>query len=98
MKPKTFLILVVVLCILGAATYFVLNREKPAGQTASIMGEKPFGELPLNDIAAVRIVSVENGAIRTVGLKNEASGWTVADRFGYPADFKSISDLVEKFT
>ncbi len=96
MKSKTFLILVIVLCALGVATYFALNREKPAKQT-SMMGEKLFEELPLKDIAAVRIASAEKGETRTVGLKNEGSGWTVADRFGYPAEFKSISELVEKF-
>ncbi len=98
MKSKTFLILVIVLCVLGVATYFVLDRENPASQTSVALGEKPFGELPLKDIATVRIASVEMGETRTVGLKNEGSGWTVTDRFGYPAEFKSISDLVEKFT
>lgn len=97
MKSKTFLILIVVLCVLGVAAYFVLDRKTPAKKT-SMMGEKPFGELPLHDIAAIRIVSIEEGELRTVGLQKEDSGWTVADRFGYPADFKSISDLVEKFT
>ncbi len=97
MKSKTFLILIVVLCVLGLASYLTLNREKPASEK-SLMGEKLFENLPLDAVAAVKITSADGGEVKTVELKKGDSGWGVAERFGYPADFKSISDLVEKFT
>ena len=97
MKSKTFLILIVVLCVLGLASYLVLHREKPAGEK-SLMGEKLFEKLPLDAVAAVKIASADDLEVKTVELKKDDNGWGVAERFGYPADFKSISDLVEKFT
>jgi hypothetical protein len=32
MKPKTFVMLFVLLCILASITFFVLNREKPSSK------------------------------------------------------------------
>ena len=97
MKSKTFVILVVVLCVLGLASYLMLHRENPANKK-SLMGEKLFEKLPLDEVSGVRINSSDDGRFQTVELIKDDNGWNVEEKFGYPADFKSISDLVEKFT
>jgi hypothetical protein len=95
MKPKTFFMLFILLCILASITFFVLNREKPSLK-ASQMGETLFKDLPLNDITAVQISSYEKDNLKTVRLKNLGSDWVVEDLFNFPADFKSITELVGK--
>jgi hypothetical protein len=95
MKSKTFLILLILLVTLASITFFVLNREKPSLK-ASQMGEMLFKDLPLNDINTIRISTFEKSNLQTFRLKESESEWIVEDLFEFPADFKSITELVLK--
>ncbi len=95
MKPKSFVFLFILLCVLASITFFVLHREKPSSEV-SRMGEMLFAHIPLDDITAVRISHQETDGLKTVNLKKSGSEWVVEDLFGFPADFKFISELVGK--
>lgn len=96
MKPKSFIIIVILLCVVGSAAFLILNREKPS-EKASRMGKMLFEDFPLNDIHALKISSFEKGHLYITNLKKTESEWIVQDLFEFPANFKSISDLVDKF-
>jgi hypothetical protein len=64
MKPKTFVILFILLCVLASITFFVLNQEKPSLK-ASQMGEMLFENIPLNEIIAVQISSNEKDKVQS---------------------------------
>ena len=87
--------LFILLCVLASITFFVLDREKPSSK-ASRMGEMLFDDFPLNDIIAVQISSYEKDNLQTFKLKKSESEWVVEDLFEFPADFKSITELVDK--
>ncbi len=91
MKPKTFLILVCILGALSAAAFLVYRQEQSSRQAAPL-GKKFFEELAVNEIASITIVK----NAKTVRLKKGRDSWEVADRYGYPADFSKITDLVKK--
>jgi hypothetical protein len=100
MKPKTFVILFILLCVLASITFFVLNQEKPSLK-ASQMGKMLFENIPLNEIIAVQISSnekdkVQKDKVQSVKLNKSESGWVVENLFDFPADFKSITELVDK--
>lgn len=96
MKPKSFIIIVILLCVVGSAAFLILNREKPS-EKASRMGKMLFEDFPLNDIHALKISSFEKGHLYITNLKKTESEWIVQDLFEFPANFKTISDLVDKF-
>jgi len=91
MKSKTFIVLLVVCAVLGGITYWQFNKENGGAARDAAMGEELLGDLSVNDIAAVRVIGPENSA----ALKKETV-WEVENRFGYPADFSRITDLVKK--
>jgi hypothetical protein len=95
MKPKSFVLIFILLCVLVYITFFVFHRENPSSE-ASRMGEMLFAHIPLDDITAVRISHHETDGLKTVNLKKSGSEWVVEDLFGFPADFRSISELVGK--
>ncbi len=95
MKPKSFALLVILLCVLASITFFVLRQENPSSQTTR-MGEPLFTQIPLEDIMALRISSHEADEIQTVSLKKADSEWVVENLFNFPANFKSIWELVSK--
>jgi hypothetical protein len=94
MKPKTIFVLIILLGVLASITFFVLDREKPSSKT-SRMGEMLFDDFPLNDIIAVQISSYEKGNLQITNLKQSESEWVVEELFEFPANFKSISQLVD---
>ncbi len=91
MKSKTFIVLLVVCAVLGGITYWQFNKENGGAARDAAMGEELLADLSVNDIAAVRVIGPENSA----ALKKETV-WEVENRFGYPADFSRITDLVKK--
>jgi hypothetical protein len=95
MKPKMFVMLFILLCILASITFFVLNQEKPSLK-ASQMGEMLFENIPLNDIIAVQITSNEKDKFQSVKLYKSESEWVVENLYDFPADFKTITRLVDK--
>lgn len=95
MKSKSFLALIVILCVLSAITYFVLYKQQP-NDKPDRMGEPLFKDFPLSDVSAITITSRNQDSLQTVKLKREDDQWIVENHFGYPADFKTLSDLVRK--
>jgi hypothetical protein len=95
MKPKMLVMLFILLCVLASITFFVLNQEKPSLK-ASQMGEMLFENIPLNEIIAVQISSSEKDKFQTVNLNKSGSEWVVEDLYDFPADFKTITRLVDK--
>jgi len=89
MKPKTLLILLVILGLLAGAGA-VLIRSRNANAPSEGMGAYLFEPLPVNDIASIVIQTPGE----KVSLRREADSWIVKERFNYRADFSRISDLV----
>jgi len=89
MKPKTLVILLVVLAVLaGAGTLLIRSGDmrSPSGE----MGAYLLEDLPVNDIASIIIKTPTS----TVSLTRADHSWIVEERFGYPADFSKLSDFV----
>jgi hypothetical protein len=91
MKSKTLLILIAVVCVLGGLTYYSLKPQAPSQPTQS--GQHLLAALPVNDVRHISVATTEG---RVLLDKGEAV-WQVTNRYGYPADFKKIADLVLKF-
>ena len=91
MKAKTFLILAVVVCALSLAAYTLILKQERGGPKARL-GEKLYTNLPVNDVAQIRITTPKG----SVTLNRGASVWEVKERWGFPADFLEISNLVKK--
>ncbi len=92
MNKKTIFFLLVVLAILAAVGRHILveNANRQAG--SEIMGSLLFVNLPANDIVTIEINRPDDSVL----LKKGEKGWIVENRFGYPADFSKITDLVRK--
>jgi hypothetical protein len=92
MNKKTIFILLVVLAVLAGVGRSILvhNSGTPSGTDA--MGALLFETLPANDITSIEIERPGDSVI----LVKTGTGWIVENRFGYPADFSRITDLVRK--
>jgi len=89
MKTKTFVVLFIILVALaGAVSLLIYSRDtrSPSGEMGTVL----LDQLPANEIASI-IIETPNAA---VSLKKGSDSWIVEERFGYPADFSKISDLV----
>lgn len=91
MKAKTFLLLLVLLFCLAAVAYFRFGASN-GQQRSGEMGRRVFADLDLQHIAAVAIAGAED----RVDLVRGGEGWQVRQRYGYPADFEALTDLVQK--
>jgi hypothetical protein len=91
MKPKTVLILLVGVALLGAAAFFTLRSEE-TDTLDRTLGRPVLADLPFDRIDKIRIASSRE----MVEMGKTPRGWGVAQKKGYPADFAKISDLVEK--
>lgn len=93
MKSRTFFILLVVCAALAGASWFMLRPEPSHDRkNGNKTGEHLLAKLPVNDILQIDIDGPAGGVV----LKKGETGWTVKDRFGYPANFPKLSDLVLK--
>jgi len=91
MRSRTFFILVGILVLLAVAGWGLLNRgerERPSTQ----MGGYLMKNLQVNEIASI----VVYGPKGKLTLKKAEGAWVVAERWGYPADFSRIADLLRK--
>lgn len=71
-----------------AAAVFVARRDAPSG-VLTAGGPLVAGlEESINEVDSIRLTSGGNQVI--VSLKRGESGWTVAERGGYPADFDKL--------
>ncbi len=92
MNKKTIFILLVVLAVLAGVGRSILVRNSNTPGETGLMGSPLFKTLPANEIAQI-IIDRPNDAV--VLMKSDA-GWIVKNRFGYPADFSKITDLIRK--
>jgi hypothetical protein len=89
MKPKTLVILLVILAVLaGGGALLIHSRD--TGSSSEEMGVTLLEKLPVNDIASVVIETPSS----VVSLKKGETIWIVEERFGYPADFAKLSEVV----
>jgi hypothetical protein len=91
MKLKTVIVLLSVCAALGAAAVFI-TRPQPAEEGGAALGQKLLPDLPVHEISAITLV----GPDETVRLKLKNDAWTVASRFDFPADFATITRLVQQ--
>lgn len=89
MKSKTFFILLVLCAVLAGVAWFVMKPGKPAPEAG---GGRLLADLPVNDILRIEI----EGSDGAVVLEKGEAVWGVKERFGYPADFPKLTDLVVK--
>lgn len=95
MKPKTLLIVVLVLAALAAGAY-VLNRPKPHAAVADTRIGQPV--IPASLVERAARVEVSEGG-KTVRLRETGPGsWVVESYHDLPADFSKLSTLVSGFT
>jgi hypothetical protein len=92
MNKKTLFILLVVLAVLAGVGRSILVRNSEAPVGTDTMGALLFETLPANEIAEI-VIERPDGSVTLV--RNQ-TGWIVENRFGYPADFSKITDLVRK--
>jgi hypothetical protein len=93
MKAKTFLILLSTLFVLAGVTYVMVDFD-PSVPAHSPMGQKLFADFPANRIAAIELIHVTG----SLNLRRQNDIWVVVERFGFPADFEKITDLVRRVT
>ena len=93
MNRKQFLILLVLVLVLGAASWMVLRSKQDSwhGGGAAI-GRKLLPDLAVNDVAQI---SLKSGT-GEVTLARDNHLWCVRDRAGYPANFSQLSGLLLK--
>src|SRR6185437_2982803 len=93
MNRKQFLILIVLGLVVGGLGLYFYNKNKESfTQSSFSTGQKVLSNFPLNDISHVRIKTATN----EVNLVHSPDGWTVRERWDYPANFSEISDLLRK--
>ena len=91
MKTKTFIILVVILAVLvGIGIALFPSSETPVGNET--MGTLIFENLPANEITTI-IIDLPDDSVTMVKKQDK---WVVKNRFGYPADFSKITDLIRQ--
>jgi hypothetical protein len=78
--------------IILAAAALLLRSGGQNESGAARIGERLFPSLPVEEVARITVT----GHRQTVLLRRGEEGWTVTERFGYPADFNRIAALVEK--
>lgn len=92
MNKKTLLILLVVLAVLaGVGRSIIMDRPDDSVRNEA-MGTLIFKRLPVNEIASIIMDRPDD----SVMLVKEKGVWIVQNRFGYPADFSKITDLIRK--
>jgi len=93
MNARVAAILVVLLVVLGGAALLYYQEER-ARRPANVetLGQTLLKDLKAADIVAIRIA--EPGS--TLTLQRKESGWTLAEREGFPADLGKVHEFVVK--
>jgi hypothetical protein len=93
MNRKPFLVLVVVLAALAAATAGILVSERGGWRSADArVGQKVIPGLKLGEVAEIAI----RDESRALHLARGDGGWKVRERADFPADVERIGDLLVK--
>ncbi|MBW1729318.1 MAG: DUF4340 domain-containing protein [Deltaproteobacteria bacterium] len=91
MRTKTLVFLLGVLAALAAIVGISLHKKGGTKQQEAL-GTPLFHDLAVNKIAWVTI----QGPEKKVSLRRGKGHWEVVERYGYPADFSRIVDLLRK--
>ena len=91
-NKKNLFILLVVLAVLAGLGRSIWDHNARAPVGTEVMGTLLFEKLPVNEIDTILIDRPED----SVMLASSERGWIVENRFGYPADFSKITDLILK--
>jgi len=91
MRKKTFIVIVILFCILLSITFFISREKKPSAQQA-LMGTKLFENFPVELTETITIKSPDGLVI----LKKGKDFWGVENRYHYRANFDAITGLVKK--
>jgi len=92
MKPKTLIILLALAVLLAGLAYYS-SRKKPFPMPSAI-GEKILPNLAINRVGKLVITST-NGVVTVAKSKEK---WMVASRFGYPANFDKVADMIRELS
>ncbi|MBM4142688.1 MAG: DUF4340 domain-containing protein [Lentisphaerae bacterium] len=92
MKSRTLVILTALAAVLVALAALT-SRERRAAEPREL-GRPVLPGLQVNDVTAVRIVSPAG----TSAVARADELWTVPDRYGYPADFTKVKELLLKLS
>jgi len=92
MKGKQLAILLVLVVVIGGASWFLQKGNRSSwSETGAGAGGKVVN-LPLNDVTRI-VIKTGDGE---VNLVRKDDNWTVAERADYPANFEKVSDLLRK--
>lgn len=91
MRPKTFFILLGILCLLAGGGWVLFSMDDPSHPEKK-MGGFLLKELPVNEVSLIRITGPKGSAT----LKRDDELWSVLERWNYPADFSMISDFMRR--
>jgi hypothetical protein len=91
MRQKHLLSLLAVTVVLVAVAFWISRREARSGPAANLAGRLALPGLPLDQVQAL-CITLPGGDV--VDLRHGEKAWTVASRFGYPADFSRIAGMV----
>ena len=93
MKAKQLIVLAALLAVAIIVAIAVSGgggkNDKQEGLAA---GDAVLGDLPINEIATVKVVGDES----SVELERAGGKWVVKDRAGYPADFGKVSRVLKE--
>jgi hypothetical protein len=94
MNRKQFVILIVLGVVIGSLGIYVSRRNAASYQSSGEggAGKKLLPDFPINDVAQV---DIREGTNR-LNLVRQDETWTVRERYGYPANFQEIGDLLRK--
>jgi hypothetical protein len=94
MNRKQLTLLLIVGIVIGGAALYMTRRGAESYQTTTpLLGQRVLPDFPMNDVGHIHIRNVTN----EVTLVRQDGRWQVRERFGYPADFSTVSGLLQKF-
>ena len=94
MNRKQLGILIVLGAVIGALGLYVSRRNAASYQSSGEgrAGKRLLPDFPINDVARIGIKQGTN----ELNLVKQDDNWTVRERYGYPANFQEIGDLLRK--
>src|SRR5438094_1367855 len=94
MNRKQLAILLVLGAVIGALGFFVSRRNAASYQSSGEggAGKKLLPGFPINDVTRIDVRQGTN----ELTLARQEEQWTVRQRYGYPANFQEIGDLLRK--
>lgn len=91
MKARQLLWILIVAVVCAAAAFLMPHLRARAFQDSrATAGGKVFRDFPLNDISKI----VVTGTTNTVTLERKGGKWGVSARWGYPADFERVGEVL----